>query len=661
VAVINYLGGRGAWIGGTLLLASGLALIVVNLQAMGGMESLRAAWRGLADAPIETVKLVHGWLPRLVVCLIAGAALGAAGTVMQQVLRNPIASPMTLGVAAGAQLALSLVTLWIPGMIAALAEPAAMLGGVLALLLVLGLASRRGLDPVTVVLAGLVVSLYFGAVNAGLLLFFEMDLGALLIWGGGALAQHGWGDTLSLAPRVLLGIGVLALMIRPLTVMTLDEGSARGLGIGLRQTRLLALAVAVYLTAAVVASVGVIGFVGLAAPAIARLMGARTFAQRLMAAPMVGGVLLLFTDQLVQLAGGQMAGLLPTGAVTALLGAPLLLWLLRRVRTGAPVAAMARLQSPVAGHRKRLLLILVVAVTAVVLALCLGQDGTGWRLDSFVALFEQFPWRAPRVATALLAGILLATAGVILQRLLRNPMASPEVLGISGGALAGVVALVYLAPAAPYGALAGAGTLGALATVGGLIWFARRSGYAPERLLLAGVAIKALFDGLIGLVAASGVPFWTRLLNWVSGSTYGADWTEVLGGTLAVAALLPAALVLHRWLELLALGDVQARAQGVHVAGARLLLLALAAVGTAVATLLIGPLSFVGLMAPHLAYMLGLHRVTAQLLGACGIGAGLMVLADWAGRTLLVPGEVPAGIAASLIGGVYFMYLLRRL
>lgn len=653
--------GRSGRVVGAILLAAGVALSLANIGALGGLDSIAAAWRGLAHAPLHSVELVHGWLPRVAVSLLAGAGLGAAGAAMQQVLRNPIASPLTLGVAAGARLSLSLLTLWAPGMLAAIGEPVAMLGGAAALALVLGLASRRGLDPVTVVLAGLVVNLYFGALNAGLLLFFEMDLSALLIWGSGALTQHGWSDPVSLAPRVALGIGVLVLMRRPLSLMTLDEGSANSLGLGLKRTRVVALGAAVYLTAAVVSSVGVIGFVGLAAPAIARLMGARTFRQRLALSPLLGGLLLLVTDQLVQRLAGYTAGLLPTGAVTALLGAPLLLWLLGRVRPSAPASASARPAPSHVDHRRRLPAILATAVVVVTAALFLGRDGQGWRLDGVVSLMAQFPWRAPRVATALFAGVLLAVAGTILQRLLRNPMASPEVLGISGGALFGIVALVYLAPGAPEAALAGAGTLGALGTVAGLMWFSRRSDYAPERLLLAGVAVKALFDGLIGLVAASGVPFWTRLLNWVSGSTYGAGWSGALGGAAAVAVLLPAALVLHRWLALLALGDVQARARGVHVPRARFLLLLLAAVATAVATLLIGPLSFVGLMAPHLAHMLGLRRVRTQLLGACGIGAGLMVLADWAGRTLLVPGEVPAGIAASLIGGIYFMVLLRRL
>ncbi|HSH40876.1 MAG TPA: iron chelate uptake ABC transporter family permease subunit, partial [Arenicellales bacterium] len=409
-----------ARLGGAILLLAVLLLMAANIPALGGPEWLRAGWQAAAGAPIEAVQLVHGWLPRVAVSLLAGAGLGAAGAALQQVLRNPIAAPMTLGVAAGAKLALSLLTLSAPALLPLLAEPAAMLGGALALLVVLGLAARRALEPVTVVLAGLVVTLYLGALNAGLLLFFELDLTALLIWGSGALTQHGWGDAMALTPRVLLGIAALALLIRPLAVMGLDEASARGLGIGLTRTRLLILALAVYLTAAVVATVGVVGFVGLAAPAVARLLGARTFSQRLAAAPLLGGLLLLLTDQFVQWLGAYTTGLLPTGAVTALLGAPLLLWLLRRVRTGTPAVGHAGTVATGDGGERRLPWIAGATLLIVLAALCVGRDAAGWRADGFDAMLADFPWRAPRVAVSLLAGVLLATAGVILQRLLRN-------------------------------------------------------------------------------------------------------------------------------------------------------------------------------------------------------------------------------------------------
>jgi len=290
-----------------------------------------------------------------------------------------------------------------------------------------------------------------------------------------------------------------------------------------------------------------------------------------------------------------------------------------------------------------------------------GRDAGGWRLDTPLRVVADFPWRLPRIAAAGCAGVLLAVAGTIVQRLLRNPLASPEVLGISGGALAGVVALVLVVPAAPHLAQLGAGTIGALVTIAGLLWFARRTGYAPERVLLAGIAVKAVFDGLLGLVAASGTPQWTRVLNWVSGSTYGADWSTVAGALVAVAVLVPVAVGLHRWLELLGLGGEQAQARGLDVRLARLGLLVLAALATVLATLLVGPLSFVGLIAPHLARLLGFIRARAQLAASCGVGLAVMVLADWAGRTFLVPYEWPAGLAAAFLGGLYFMWLLRRI
>lgn len=643
------------WLIGGVLLLSALVLALANLHALGGIGSLAAAL-SQHTPPIEALQLAYGWLPRLVVCLLAGAGLAAAGTVMQQVLRNPIASPLTLGVAAGAQLALSIAMLLAPGMMGVIAEPVAMLGGSAALALVFGLTWHR-FDPLTVVLAGLVVSLYFGAINGGLLLFFEYDISGLLIWGGGALTQHDWGEVLFLLPRLGMAIVLLALLVRPLAVLTLDDTSAQSLGLTLARTRVLCLGVAVYLTATIISAVGVIGFVGLIAPALARLLGARTLQQRLFWAPLLGGVMLLLTDQLVQQLSRQFFGLLPTGAFTALIGAPLLLWLLREVRPavtpiqGAPTAYAERSRAP------RLYLVWLLGAGSVLLALMLGRDAEVWRLGwSLVDLH----FTLPRVLAAACAGLLLGLAGTLLQRVMRNPMASPEVLGVSGGALAGVVAMLYFWPVATYPSLVAAGTVGALATVGALMLFARRSGFAPERLLLAGIAIKAIYDGLIALVAASGTPFWQRLLNWISGSTYGADWSTIASGAIIAAIALPLVLVLSRWLELLTLGGEQAQSRGLDVVRARLVLLMLAALTTAAATLLVGPLSFVGLMAPHLARMLGMRRARTQILGACGAGVVLMVLADWMGRTLLTPYEVPAGIVASMIGGLYFMWLLRR-
>ncbi|MBK1697955.1 Fe(3+)-hydroxamate ABC transporter permease FhuB [Rhodovibrio salinarum] len=649
------------WACGLLLVVATLAVTGANLHALGGLEDIWRALEQPASASFEAVKLLYGFAPRLAVSFVAGAGLAAAGTVMQQVLRNPIASPMTLGVAAGAQLALSLITLLAPELLASLREPAAMVGGSLALALVLALGWRRQLDPATVVLAGLVISLYLGAVNAGLLLLFQYDLNGLLIWGSGVLTQHDWSELTFLLPRLAAGLLALTLLQRPLSVMTLDDGSAHGLGLNLQRARVLTLAVAVYLTTCVVSAVGVIAFIGLAAPALTRLLGARRMRQRLLWAPAVGGLLLTLADQLVQSLAGVLPGLLPTGALTALVGAPIMLWLLRGMHAKMPAGQGAYFTAVQGTGWPAVSLIWLSLPVVLLLAMTVVHAPDGWIVQAPSAVLAEAPWRLPRLLSAAAAGLLLGVAGTLLQRLLHNPLASPESLGLSGGALTGVVVAMFILPTAGHTLLLGAGTLGALAVVGGLMIFAQRAGYAPERVLLVGIALKAVFDAIVGLVAVSGTPFWVELLNWISGSTYNTDWTTVAGTAGTAAIVLPLALALARWIELIALGDEQAEARGLAVGYARTLLLLLAALATAAATLLVGPLSFVGLMAPHLASMLGLRRARAQILGACGLGVGLLALADWVGRAVLLPYELPAGLAACLIGGVYFMWLLRRL
>lgn len=125
--------------------------------------------------------------------------------------------------------------------------------------------------------------------------------------------------------------------------------------------------------------------------------------------------------------------------------------------------------------------------------------------------------------------------------------------------------------------------------------------------------------------------------------------------------MLAACLLVSRWLDLMPMGPAVATALGIHLGRAQLTILLLVAVLTASATMVIGPLSFAGLLAPHLARLMGLVRARWHLLGAAGCGALLMVSADWIGQQILFPQEVPVGLVSTLLGGAYFMWCLRRL
>ncbi|MFD3301471.1 Fe(3+)-hydroxamate ABC transporter permease FhuB [Aquipseudomonas alcaligenes] len=647
------------WLCGLLLVLSfGLALSDLGRRLPLG-EWL-AAMTSPAKGDMAQLILHFSWLPRLCMALLCGAVLALAGTLMQQVLRNPLASPTTLGVSSGAQLGLLVATLWAPWALDYGREWVALAGGGLASLLVFALAWRRALAPLTLILAGLVVTLYLSALNVTLMLVQQQDLNAVFIWGSGSLSQNSWSSVQFLLPRLAVGLLLLLPLLRPLALLELDDSGVKSLGVPLRFLRIVSLTLSVYLAACVVSVVGVIGFIGLAAPALVRLLGARSFAQRLIWAPLLSGLLLCVTDLGIQRLAGNLAELVPTGAATALLGAPLLLWLLPRLHLpgGQPQSndehSFARHPFPA----RRLLPLLLALAAGVVLALGLGRglDGWSWNLGD-TALLD---WRWPRVMAAAAAGCMLALAGCMIQRLTGNPMSSPEVLGISAGAALGLIALLFLLPySGPLAQLA-LGGLGAGLTLLLLLGLSRRSGFAPEKVLLIGISITALFDALQVILLAGGDPRGQNLLSWMSGSTYFVGPQMALWVLVCSLVLLAAALPFGRWLELLPLGEGTPRALGVPLGRGRLVLLLLAALLTAGATLIVGPLSFIGLLAPHLARLLGLARAVPQLLGAALLGALVVVAADWLGRTLLFPAQLPAGLLASLLGGAYFMLCLYR-
>ncbi|RKF38207.1 Fe(3+)-hydroxamate ABC transporter permease FhuB [Paraburkholderia fungorum] len=641
-----------------------LTVCVIHAQLEGA-----SLWGALiAPEPGNLHQLIvhESTLPRIAMTLICGAALALAGAVSQQVLRNPLAEPMTLGIFPGAYLALTLAALWAPAWLAAYREPVALVGGGLAMLVVFALAWRQRLASLAVILSGMIVSLYCGSLSLALAISHFQLLSGLMIWGGGALDQQGWNASAALLMRLVVAAAAVLLLRRPLGLFDAGESTARGLGVSLMRTRFAALGIAVALTACVVSAVGVIGFVGLAAPTLARLAGARRFQQRLVWAPLFGALLLWVTDEVVQvvaLSGVFGSQLIPTGAVTSLFGAPILLWLLRHLksrpdlRADAP-AAIASFRSK---HPLRLTggLALLTALASVA-SLTFGRGLNGWHFVDLAQLRALSFWHGPHLAAALAAGTMLGLAGTLIQRMTGNPIASPDLIGVSSGGALGIVAAVFAfaAPGPLQLFLACLG--GAIGTLGLLLWFGRRAMYAPERLLLIGVAISALFQAVNGTVMASGDPRAALLLNFVIGSTYYVQLpAAVIAAAVALTGLVGAPL-LARWLEVLSLGDGTSRSLGVRVSVARLVVLLLAALLTATSTLLVGPLSFIGLMAPHLARTLGFCRARGQLLASATIGALLMVLADWSGRMVMFPNEMPAGLMAALIGGPYLVWAIVR-
>lgn len=266
--------------------------------------------------------------------------------------------------------------------------------------------------------------------------------------------------------------------------------------------------------------------------------------------------------------------------------------------------------------------------------------------------------RAPRAYVAFVCGGLLALAGALMQVLLRNPLADPYILGISGGA--SVAALLALSLGLGSAWVSGSAFLGAACSIFLVFGLAHaQHNWHPTRLLLTGVVLAAGWGAMINFILSVTPDQPLRgMLFWMMGdiSQVNAHFSSLL---ILVCAFV-ISFVLARPLDILARGDMQASALGVAVKPLRIILFLLASCVTAVAVTQVGSVGFIGLVVPHMLRMMigSQHRVL--LPASVLLGGSLLLLADTLARTLIAPQQLPVGVITAMIGVPFFLYLLNR-
>lgn len=281
--------------------------------------------------------------------------------------------------------------------------------------------------------------------------------------------------------------------------------------------------------------------------------------------------------------------------------------------------------------------------------------------DSDIA-FIVWELRLPRLLLAVLVGAALAVAGAILQGMVRNPLASPDVIGItSGAALAAVTFLALFGTTLSIHWLPAAALLGALLAALLVFLLAWKGSVSPSRLVLVGIGLSAAMGALTTLliVISDDAAAMTAYV-WLTGSLYAAQWQDVLGMLPWLLVALPLCLAQARHMDAMALGDAVAQGLGVNLLRSRLVLMACSVALAGAAVAFAGGLSFVGLVAPHIASRL-VGRGFARLVPAAALVGALIVLyADLLGRVAFLPKDLPAGIFVSGVGAPFFVYLLHR-
>ncbi|MGE3284718.1 MAG: iron ABC transporter permease [Pseudonocardia sp.] len=675
-----------AELGGPAGLAAVGLLLIVLLAAVHVTQG--TADLGVADlvgvllgegTDEQAAVVVASRVPRLLAAVLAGVALGVAGAALQSLARNPLASPDTLGVDAGAYAAIVVTavvgwTLPVP-----LAGGVAFVGGLAAAALVLGLSSGAGSGPTRLVLAGSAIALALGSVTVTLQLLFRYETVGAFVWANGSLGLASAAPLAWTGPVVIAAVAGLLALSQRLDIHGLGDDAAAALGVHPGRTRLAVVVLAVLLSAATVTVTGPIGFVGLAAPALVRLLvpyvpGLARHRALLPVCAIAGVLVVLGADVIARLTlGPQLGGVeIPAGVVTSLAGALVLVALATRFTAAgrvraAPAARSGRLRSR-AGFGVVLGVIALCLVAATVAGVLLGDavlllgdianglTGQAGPIVSFV-----LETRTPRVLAALAAGAALAVAGATLQAGCRNPLAEPGIIGVTGGAGLGAVAVITFAPRAGTAVLVCAALGGA--AVASLVVFglAARRGLDSDRLVLIGVGVSAAATAATTFLIVLTDP-WNvaKALTWLSGSTYGRTLAEVAPVAAALLLTAPLLWAARPELDMLAVDDDTPRVVGIRTERARALLLGAACLLTATAVAAVGVIAFVGLVAPHAARALVGARHSRVLPVSALLGALLVSVADTIGRTVIAPAQLPAGLLAAVLGTPYFVWLLWR-
>ena len=345
----------------------------------------------------------------------------------------------------------------------------------------------------------------------------------------------------------------------------------------------------------------------------------------------------------------------------------------RRPRPRSPL----RVGPVSAAYRRRQLVVPVLVLVVLVLtaAVSLGRGdfpisvpevlrtlvGLGEDTQRFIVL----ELRAPRIVVGVLVGLALGVSGALIQTFARNPLASPDILGVTGGASIGAVAVIVLTGTTTAGGLLGGLGLPAAALAGGLLvallvfGLAWRSGIDGYRLVLVGIGLSAMAQAIVSyLLTRSDIRDASTAYVWISGSLNGRGWDQALPLALALLVLLPAALALSRALGVLQFGDETARALGVRVPLAQGVTVVVAVGLAAFAVSAAGPIQFVALVVPQIAVRLT-RGSRPPLLASGLLGALLVVGSDLLARTVL-PTSFPVGVITAVIGAPYLLWLLVR-
>ncbi|MGY0617088.1 Fe(3+)-hydroxamate ABC transporter permease FhuB [Vibrio sp. FJH11] len=638
-----------------------LLLSILSLQLDTSLTAIEQ-WNLLTQqqpaSEFRDVFFMQSQLPRLCITLLVGAMLGLTGSLMQQLTQNHLTSPLTLGTSSGAWLALVVVNIWFVDWVADYSALAAMAGSLIAFGLIVSIAGIRNMTGLPLVVSGMVINILLGSIATAIIILNTQYAQNIFMWGAGDLSQYSWDWFEWLLPRSAIALIIILIAPRILTLLKLGQEGAAARGLAVLPAFGALMVMGIWLVSASITAVGIISFIGLLTPNIARAMGARTPREELISSLLLGSVLLLVTDSLAITLSLWFKETIPSGVAAAVIGAPALIWFTRKKLTVTDQLNLSMSQGKIQLSKLTIWSIIALSIAGILVYSLITHGSNGIQ----IALPGEFQWqlRWPRMMTAISVGIALAVAGIILQRIVYNPLASPDILGVSSGATFAIIITGVLSGSLLSSFSWGVAFLGSLAVLMLLLFIGKRSQFNPSNFVLSGIALSALLQALVQFALAQGSGDSYKILLWLTGSIYRVTSQTAIMLMISVCVLVIGVLAISRWLTLISIGRAFSNARGLNPSTANSVMLTIVALLCAFSTATVGPIAFVGLVAPHMAIMLGARKVKQQLLVGSLIGATLMLWADWLGQIAIYPSQVAAGTLVAILGSTYFLFLMLK-
>lgn len=320
-------------------------------------------------------------------------------------------------------------------------------------------------------------------------------------------------------------------------------------------------------------------------------------------------------------------------------------------------------------RRKKIISFAVTAAALIILFLFAVNTGSlkVTPLELFKGLFVEYnenvatiyDLRFPRIFIAMIGGAATAVSGVLLQAVMKNPLADPGIIGISSGASLAAVLITAFVPSLYFFTplFAFLGGMAAFLLVYSLSW---KGGLSPLRIILVGVAVNAMFTGIMSAFNSGTGSNYSGVASIVNANITMKTWDDFTTLLIYAAIGLVASFFVTGQCNLLSLEDKTARSLGVNVTRSRIIISVIAVLLAGISTAIIGPISFLGLIVPHIARLLAGSNHKVLIPYSIVLGAFTLLLADTVGRTIAAPYEISASIIMSVVGGPFFIILLRR-